>query len=422
MRQLTEKGIFNVLQIGIAVFAYNRSLHLQRVLDGLRQNDFVDQLYLFQDGMRCGEDDREWEKTRKLISGISWCKTIVTIQKENMGLAQSIVMGVDKVLQENDAVVVLEDDCVPHPDFIRFMKQCFEIYKDNRSVYSVSGYAWPCEVEKEEEIDNYFCGRISSWGWGTWKDRWLEYEMDYTLIKKIKENPQAKERLDFWGDDLEQMLVRNVCGEIDSWAVFWALKVIQKNGLCVNPYNSLIQNIGMDGTGTHCGNTDRYDVSCSADRKRNFVLSENFICNKSLKNNFLFGNPLVQKKDKDSRFKVLIYGIGQCYQDHKKELGKQYRIIALIDKNKKEISDGYQILKPKKMCEFEYDNLIIMNKNLKLSLQIAQELIGKYHVEPRKIKLGCILYESRDMICHRILPDATCEIELAGICVGTFPK
>lgn len=65
-----EEGI-DLVQTGIAVFAYNRSWHLQQVLGGLRQND------------------------------LEWCNTVVTIQKLNKGQAQSIVTGVGKVLEES---------------------------------------------------------------------------------------------------------------------------------------------------------------------------------------------------------------------------------------------------------------------------------------------------------------------------------
>ena len=42
-------------------------------------------------------------------------------------------------------------------------------------------------------------------------------------------------------------------GKTDSWAVFWALTVIMKNGYCLSPYESFVNNIGFDGTGVHCG-------------------------------------------------------------------------------------------------------------------------------------------------------------------------
>lgn len=242
------------MKIGIVVFAYNRSQHLQDVLNGLQKNRGVSKLYIFQDGLMCERHRREWEKTQMVIRGTKWCKVIYHQAPQNKGLAKSIVDGINMVFKENDAVIVLEDDCVPHPIFMDYMTGCLEKYRNDRRIFSVNGHSWPADV-RENGADAYFIGRISSWGWGTWKDRWELYEQDYKIIGRIKNNPEKCRQLSIWGQDLESMLLGNMYGKCDSWAVFWALKCIEQGGLCPTPYYSLIDNIGFDGTGTHCGNT-----------------------------------------------------------------------------------------------------------------------------------------------------------------------
>lgn len=401
------------MRIGVAVFAYNRSVHLQCVLDGLKQNHIPVPLYIFQDGLRCEEHRLEWEKTKKVVEEITWCKPVINIQSENIGLAHSIVFGVNRVLQENEAVIVLEDDCVPHPDFLGFMIQCFEKYKDKKRVYSISGYSWPYEAKNAHNNDNYFCGRISSWGWGTWRDRWQEYEQDYTLLKKIKQNKEACRRLSYWGNDLEQMLLDNVQGKNDSWAVFWALKVIEQNGLCVNPHQSLIQNIGMDGTGVHCGITDKFKVHFSEKRNTEFLLSDKLEVDQDIRNRFIFGNPIVQNHgSEDMRKRVLVYGIGQSFFENERKMGELFRVSALADRHKKGNVDGYEIVKPQNIGKFAYDYVVIMNKDFELALGIAKELMKEYEVKAEKIKLGCLLFEMEDLKKHCILPDGTCSIRV----------
>lgn len=404
------------MQVGIAVFAYNRSSHLQCVLDGLKSNETVDRLYIFQDGLQCEEHRNDWEKTRKVIENVTWCSTIVTRRNENIGLAASIVSGINKVLEENEAIIVLEDDCVPHSDFVLFMTKCFEKYRNERKVYSVSGYSWPGKIENESGSDNYFCGRISSWGWGTWKDRWQEYKQDYMLLNRIKKDKDASKRLAFWGDDLEEMLQQNLLGQINSWAVFWALTVIEKNGLCVNPYSSLIRNIGMDGTGIHSGTTNKYEVHLTENRQEDFVLSDKLECDVQVMNSFIFGNPIVQHAEyPDLRKRALIYGIGKSFEEHKKVLGKQYRIVALADRNKNGFIAGYRIIKPPEIIEYEYDYIIIMNKDIELSLHIAQQLIMEYQIKAELMRLGCILFEVEGMNGHQVLPNGTCVIKIGNV-------
>ncbi len=248
------------MDIGIIVFAYNRSEHLNKVLEGLRKNAGVLKLYIFQDGLKCTDHQSEWERTYQVIKGIDWCEVIYYQSSHNKGLAKSIVDGINEVFKENDAVVVLEDDCVPTANFISFMQQCFEQYENDKRVYSVSGYSWPIDLPKNE-YDIYACGRISSWGWGTWKDRWAQYRIDNNIIERLKQDEKQSKYLEIWGSDLERTLIGNIGGQISSWAVYWALYVIENKGICINPYISLIQNIGMDGSGVHCGVTNKFQIN-----------------------------------------------------------------------------------------------------------------------------------------------------------------
>ncbi len=227
---------------------------MQKVIDGLKENKGVDKLYIFQDGLKCEEHRSEWEKTQMVIKGTEWCEIVYYQASYNKGLAKSIVDGVNIVFEENDAVVVLEDDCVPHPMFMDYMTECLERYQNNEKVFSINGSSWNVCFRGNRE-DVYFIGRINSCGWATWKDRWEFYEQDYKMLARIRRDPEKRQQLDIWGQDLESHLLGNIYGLCDSWAVFWALKCIEKGGLCPTPYYSLIDNIGFDGTGVHSGNT-----------------------------------------------------------------------------------------------------------------------------------------------------------------------
>lgn len=240
------------MKVGIAIFAYNRSCHLQQVLNGLKKNRNVEMLYIFQDGLKCERHREEWEKVKIVIDKVEWCKKQCFFADENKGLARSIVDGINRVFMENDAIIVLEDDCVPQAGFMTFMMKALEKYQYEKKVYSVSGYAYPVDV-KSNGTDAYFTRRISSWGWGTWKDRWKYYQQDYKILGRIKNDDTLADDLHIWGEDLENYLLGNIYGTCDSWATFWALTVIEKRGYCLSSYKSLIKNIGLDGTGVHCG-------------------------------------------------------------------------------------------------------------------------------------------------------------------------
>lgn len=54
----------------------------------------------------------------------------------------------------------------------------------------------------------------------------------------------------FW-----HQVTANIEGKINTWAIFWYATLYEKGGLCLNPSQSYVDNIGHDGSGVHCGNS-----------------------------------------------------------------------------------------------------------------------------------------------------------------------
>lgn len=270
------------MKVATILFTYNRPVHTKRVLDALSKNvESPQKLFVFQDGMKSTTNEDDWKNVGKVIRDVDWCEVEIHISEKNKGLAESIIHGVDYVFQEYDAVIVLEDDCVPHPKYLNFMYDCLNKYEKNAKVYSVGGYPAPIDIDRVNGEDAYFCGRFSSCGWGTWKNRWKEYERDYAILKRIKDNSDSRERLNIWGNDLESHLLGNITGKCDSWAVFWALKQIEKDGYTLCPYESLIYNIGFDGSGRHSGTEQRDMEYRAADNMNDFKLPDQIELSKS---------------------------------------------------------------------------------------------------------------------------------------------
>lgn len=379
------------MRIGLAIFAYCRKEHLIKVLEGLKQNEAVDTVYFFQDGLKCETDRVLWEETAQVICRVNWCKKKVIIAEKNKGLSQSIIDGIQIVLEENDAVIVLEDDCVPKPSFVAYMKQCFAKYADDQNVFSIAGYSWPIKLEKGDS-DIYFCGRPCSWGWGTWKDRWKYYVREANLIIDIKKDKEASKRLATWGDDLENMLVNNYLGYNDSWYVYWALLMIRRKVYAVNPYVSLIDNIGFDGTGVHCGVTNRFDVYSLDNRAKNaiFCLDDKVIPEKQVEKAFveLYGNYSVLPFKAENPI-VLVYGLGKYYKRNAEKVCAEYTVCAFVDKWKKDkFYAGIEIIHPRRIQEKEYDFLLIMIENIQVAQEVQETLVKDYGIDSQKIIIG----------------------------------
>lgn len=377
------------MKIATLLFVYNRSSHTEQVISSLKQNTVLPyKLFVFQDGLKDGEDADEWIKVSDLIRNIDWCEKEIIVSKYNKGLAESIVSGINYAFKEYDAIIVLEDDCVPTTNFISFMQQCFEKYQDDKRVYCVSGYSWPITLE-QGMYDVYGCGRISSWGWGTWKDRWGIYDKNFDIVKRLKNGQVTSQNLAIWGRDLENILVGNMKGECDSWAVFWALNVIAREGICINPYQSMIRNIGMDGTGRHCGVTDWFEVKCIDEEKKNFSLPDKINISEETQKAFapLYGSFTAANVQDSLREKILVYGAGYFYQENERAINEIYYINAFVDKRKKGWLDGKKIISLKEIGQYTYDRILIMVKDIQACINITKELTA-LGIGREKILLG----------------------------------
>lgn len=381
------------MKIAVLLFTYRRSSHTEQVLDALKQNTILPpKLLIFQDGPKSKEEIGEWEKVNTLIKAVDWCEKEVLVSEGNRGLAASILWGIAYAFEEYDAVIVLEDDCVPAKNFISFMQQCFEKYRENKKVYSVSGYSYPVPLEKGP-YDVYGCGRISSWGWGTWKDRWDTYEKDYEIIRRMKQEEEASRDLAMWGRDLEDMLIGNITGACDSWAVFWALNVIARKGVCVNPYESLIKNIGLDGSGTHCGSMDRYNVRLENGEEKEFQLPEQISILDSTIESFipLFGHYTAINREDDSKEKILVYGLGNLYARNEKMINEKYDIRAFVDRGKHGWFAGKKIIRADDVGDYAFDKILVMIQDFQECIRVTEGLAHR-GVDHKKILTGQGLY------------------------------
>jgi len=47
--------------------------------------------------------------------------------------------------------------------------------------------------------------------------------------------------------------------KINTWAIFWYATIFKQGGLCLNPVQTFVENIGLDGSGEHCANVKGYE-------------------------------------------------------------------------------------------------------------------------------------------------------------------
>jgi hypothetical protein len=76
-------------------------------------------------------------------------------------------------------------------------------------------------------------------------------------------------------EDFFGQVTANYEKKINTWAIFWYATIFKKNGLCLNPDQTFVENIGFDGSGVHCGENSTYISNISLNKKVGFIYSDN---------------------------------------------------------------------------------------------------------------------------------------------------
>lgn len=248
----------------IVIFTYNRPDHIRQTIEALRSNEYASEsdLIIYSDAPGSKDARNGVMKTREYISTIKGFKSLQIIEREeNWGLANNLIDGITSVVNRYGKVIILEDDLISSPFFLRFMNEGLEKYKDNDKVASIHGYTNPT---KEPLPGIFFLSYTSSWGWATWADAWKLFEPDGTKLLQELKDRKLRQRLDFNNSYyFVKMLKNQISGKNNSWAIRWYSSVLLNNKLCLYPGRSLIKQIGCDGSGTHSSNDDWFDVKLS---------------------------------------------------------------------------------------------------------------------------------------------------------------
>ncbi|PNE25381.1 glycosyl transferase [Tannerella sp. oral taxon 808] len=248
----------------IVLFTYNRPVHTRQTIDALLKNEYASEsdLIIFSDAPKnCVAEDGV-RQTRAYLRGFTGFRSIKLIERaENMGLAANIIDGVTQVVNEYGRIIVLEDDLLTSPYFLKYMNEALSMYEHADEVISVHGYVYPV---KKLLPENFFLIHTDSLGWGTWKDKWVYFNPNGEELLRQLTQKRLLRQFNFDGSyDFAKMLRRQIKGENNSWAIRWYASAFLNNKLSLYPGRSLIFHNGSDGSGTNYGGDSALDVELS---------------------------------------------------------------------------------------------------------------------------------------------------------------
>lgn len=245
-----------MFKIPILLLVWRRPQALLQVINSLRPLGPLN-LYVACDGPSTliGEEADKVNSVRELIERqIDWSCNIRRFYSDyNQGCALGVSRAISWFFDQVEEGIILEDDCVAHPDFFIYCAELLDRYRYDTRVWSISGNNFQRGLWRGD--GSYYFSRYSHcWGWATWKRCWQHYDHALIYLPTL----QASGFLNLLFDDaIERKYWSNIWRNLadknkpDSWAYRWTFACMINGGLTALPNSNLINNIGFGCDATH---------------------------------------------------------------------------------------------------------------------------------------------------------------------------
>ncbi len=210
-------------------------------------------LLVIADGPRHADEGAACDAARRVLDAVDWpCDLRRHFSDVNMGCKQRVASGLDWVFGQVEEAIILEDDCLPHPDFFTFCDQMLERYRDDTRIGHIAGTDYNPGPARGE--GSYYYSRYTSiWGWATWRRAWDAYDVGMPDWPSVKSSGAP---LNMLGTEEEGSHFSAVWddiynGETDTWDGQWLFARLWAGSLAIAPNGNLISNLGCREDATH---------------------------------------------------------------------------------------------------------------------------------------------------------------------------
>lgn len=301
------------MSAALVIVFFNRVEPLRRLVARLSELR-PPKVYLISDGPRDGRSG-EWEKVmqcREVMTKLPWdCEIKKSFAERNMGCRARVTSGLDWVFEQEDRAIILEDDCIPEPEFFPWVENMLERYKDNEKILSVGGTNLRPQL-CEQDVDGVLTKYAMIWGWATWRRAWLKNDKNLDLVADACKRHQFKKWLGKWR---AEWYWRYLLAHVKtSWGYRWAFTHFVHEAYCVIPPVNLVVNIGMSGSDSTHTSTNPYDLPRSTIGWQCGAEFKDVVANEKLdawiEDNMFSRNLLQRSKWVLNKIKCVI---GRCY-------------------------------------------------------------------------------------------------------------
>lgn len=276
-----------MLNTPILLITFNRPDHtrqtLQRILEA-RPRD----LYIFQDGARSGNanDALKCQQVRDVINELvaeykaKHSSSLLTLHsyfsEANLGCGAGPMTGISWFFENVEQGIVMEDDCLAHPDFFPYCEELLNRYKDTEVKFINSTLyddRWTKALVPNIDLTSYLLPLTCSYGfsrymvtgaWASYREVWQGFDLDLKDMSALKFAWHVYRltgnlaEAEWWWYQVRA--IQQDKNKKSYWDYQMQIHLFRQNALTIHPAVNLISNIGFDAEGTHTkGNDGRGD-------------------------------------------------------------------------------------------------------------------------------------------------------------------
>lgn len=250
--------------VPVLFLVFNRPDTTTQVFNAIRKARPT-RLYVAADGPRVnrtGEGELV-QRVRMIALRVDWpCEVKTLFHDQNLGCKQAVSKAITWFFEHEKEGIILEDDCLPHPDFFKFCEIMLDYYRDDDRVAVVTGDNFQNGQQRGAE-GYYFSKYNHCWGWATWRRAWRYYQGDLPFWHDWKNSdawrtacPDIIERR-YW----ERIFDLVQTGTIDTWDYPWMACVWKHGWLTATPNVNLVTNIGFGVKATHTCDSNAHQAN-----------------------------------------------------------------------------------------------------------------------------------------------------------------
>ena len=245
------------LHVPILLITFNRPDHTRRVLEAILAAE-PQELYVFQDGAREGNDNDmlKCADVRLVVSELTQDTNVILqtcYSDKNLGCGAGPMTGINWFFGQVEKGIVMEDDCLPHPDFFCYCEELLERYKNDERIRFINATLYDNRWQCENSYD--FSRYMVTGAWAGWRRTWQGFDLDLKTLdakafrRHVLELTDNRGEANWWYSIVKE--IQQDESKKSYWDFQMQIHLFRNSALTIHPKVNLISNIGFDGEGTH---------------------------------------------------------------------------------------------------------------------------------------------------------------------------